>query len=55
MEITEMIGWVLLGFVPTLGGMELAWRKSWANSKKNKLMDKAKDLGEIRKISTKVV
>jgi hypothetical protein len=55
MEITEMIGWVLLGFVPTLGGMELAWRKSLANSKKNMLIDKAKDLGEMRKVSTKVV
>jgi hypothetical protein len=55
MEIIEMVGWVVLGFVPTFGGMELAWRKSWANSKKKMLMDKAKDLEEMHKISTKVV
>jgi len=27
MELIEMIAWVLMGFVPTLGGLELASRK----------------------------
>jgi hypothetical protein len=26
MEIFETIGWIALGFIPTLAGMELAWR-----------------------------
>jgi hypothetical protein len=27
MELIEMIGWLVLGFVPMLGGLELASRK----------------------------
>jgi hypothetical protein len=28
MDIFETIGWIALGFIPTLAGMELAWRTS---------------------------
>jgi hypothetical protein len=27
MELIEMIGWIVLGFVPMLGGLELVGRK----------------------------
>jgi hypothetical protein len=27
MELIEMIGWIVLGFVPMLGGLELVSRK----------------------------
>jgi hypothetical protein len=27
MEIIEMVGWIVLGFVPMLGGLEIASRK----------------------------
>ena len=27
MELIEMIGWIVLGFVPILGGLELVSRK----------------------------
>jgi hypothetical protein len=35
MEISESLAWIILGFLPMLGSMELAWRLSGKRKSKN--------------------
>jgi hypothetical protein len=39
MEIFETIGWIALGFIPTIAAMELAWRTGTKRLKRYSLRE----------------
>jgi hypothetical protein len=48
MEIFETLGWIALGFIPTLAGMELAWRTGTKKFKGYSLRRREMVLAEAR-------
>jgi hypothetical protein len=47
-SILELVGWIALGFVPTLVGLEIAWRTS------TKRIEKAPAFGKKEKVAVHV-
>jgi hypothetical protein len=48
MNIIEIIPWIVLGFMPTLVTMEVAWRMGKMIGKRGEKMPSSKTMEEIR-------